>query len=402
MLDRRDFIRLGGLAFLPCLTGTAFGRAFAAVGDDPATAGAAFGIGPHHRILILVELSGGNDGLNTVVPHEDERYRALRPRLALPSADLVPLGGGFALHGALRPLATAWEARELAVVQGLGYPAPNRSHFRSIEIWETGSDSDEFLGDGWLARTIRGAERPKERAADSIILGRDDPGPLDGEGLSNIVLGEPGEFARRARRLDPAPGPGGRSALDHILEVSDEIRRAAEVIEERRKNAPALGVTFPTTRFGQQCETAAQLLAAELPIAVVKLFHGGFDTHANQLPTHARLLGELAGGLAALRDALVKAKVWDRVHVATYSEFGRRAGENGSGGTDHGAAAPHFVLGGKVKGGLHGAAPDLGELADGDLRFTTDYRRLYATIREKWWECGGESPFGAHGVMEIV
>jgi len=405
MLDRRDFIRIGGLSCLPLLSGTAFGRAFAALGDEPATAVAVpgtFGIGPERRILILVELSGGNDGLNTVVPHRDERYRALRPRLALPADELVPLGDDLALHGALRPLAAAWEARELAVVQGLGYPAPNRSHFRSIEIWETGSSSDEYLGDGWLVRTLRGVERPKERAADSIILGRDDPGPLDGEGLSNIVLGEPGEFAREARRLDPTPGPGGRSALDHILEVNDEILRAAEVIEERRKRAPALGVTFPTTRFGRQCETAAQLLAAELPIAVVKLFHGGFDTHANQLPAHARLLGELAGGLAALREALAKAGVWDRVLVSTYSEFGRRAGENGSNGTDHGTAAPHFVLGGKVKGGLHGATPDLGKLDDGDLRFTTDYRRLYATIREKWWGSTGESPFGEHTALEIV
>ncbi len=395
MLDRRDFIRIGGLACLPLFCPPLYGRALSWLADEPTTGiPNAFGIGPNGRIVILVELSGGNDGLNTVVPHRDERYRQLRPRLALASDGLVPLTDDLALHGALRPLASAWDGRELGVVLGLGYDAPNRSHFRSIEIWETGSNSDEFLGDGWLARTLQRSVRPEGRAADAIILGRGNPGPLDGSDMANIVLQSPEQFEREAKKLRPIPGHAGHRALDRVLEVNEEIRHAAKMIEERRKAAPKLGVDFPRNNFGRQCETAAQLLAAEVPIGVVKLFHGGFDTHANQLPNHNRLLGELAGGLAALRLALKKAGLWDRTLIATYSEFGRRAKENGSNGTDHGTAAPHFVLGGKVKGGLHGSQPDLGSLVQNDLPHTTDYRRLYATIREKWWGLEGESPFG--------
>ncbi len=408
MIDRRDFIRIGGLACIPLFGNTLFGSAstpFDSIGgsDDPNPDTAdRFGLGAEGRILILVELSGGNDGLNTIVPHRDERYRAMRPRLALKSDDLVTLNSEFGMHSALRPLAESWEAQDFAVVHGLGYPLPNRSHFRSIEIWETGSDANEFLGDGWVARTLAATERAKNRTADSIILGRDNPGPLDGSDMSNLVLRNPKDFARKAKRLEPVPGHAGHRALDRILEVNEEIRRAAAKIEERQRSAPALGVKFPSNQFGRQCETAAKLLAGELPVSIIKLFLGGFDTHANQLGNHARLLGELAGGLAALRKALVMAGLWDRALISTYSEFGRRAGENGSGGTDHGTAAPHFVLGGKVAGGLHGTHPDLGALENKDLVFTTDYRRLYATIREKWWSLAGESPFGEYAPLSLV
>lgn len=397
MIDRRDFLRIGGLSCLPLLSSPLFGRTLEFLADDaPAASGAA------GRLLVLVELSGGNDGLNTVVPHRDDRYREMRPRLALPSDGLVPISDDLALHGSLAPLGAAWEAGDLATVLGLGYAQPNRSHFRSIEIWETGSDANEFLGDGWLARTLADMDRPADRAADSIILGRDNPGPLDGADMANIVLQNPANFARQAERLRPVPGHAGHAALDRVLEVNAEIRRAAAAIEEMRKNAPELGVEFAGNALGRQFRTAAQLLAAEVPVSVLKLFHGGFDTHANQLPTHARLLRELAQGLASFRSAMVKAGLWDRVLVMTYSEFGRRAAENGSGGTDHGTAAPHFVMGGRVQGGVHGAQPDLGALRGKDLSFTTDYRRVYATVREQWWELGGESPFGDHQPLALL
>jgi len=364
--------------------------------DDPEndTPPLSFGLGEEGRILILVELSGGNDGLNTIVPHRDERYRELRPRLALKSDDLLTINNDLAMHPSLNPLMDAWEAQDLGIILGLGYPQPNRSHFRSIEIWETGSNSDQFLDDGWLARTLQSASRPKGQAADSIVLGRDNPGPLDGAGIANIVLRDPQTFSRQARRLEPAPGHLGHRALDRVLEVNAEIRRAAELIDERRRQAPALGTEFPNSGFGRQCRTAAELIAAEVPVSAMKLFHGGFDTHANQIPQHARLLRELAQGLAALRRSLIDANLWDRTLIVTYSEFGRRAAENGSGGTDHGTAAPHFALGGKVAGGAYGKQPDLGSLVRNDLQFTIDYRRLYAMIREDWWQLAEESPFG--------
>jgi uncharacterized protein (DUF1501 family) len=168
--------------------------------------------------------------------------------------------------------------------------------------------------------------------------------------------------------------------------VQADIKRSARVIEEKRAKAPDLGVQFPQSKFGKRCEIAASLVTSGVPCPLIKLSHGGFDTHTDQLRRHPQLLTELATGLAALRTALIASGDWDRVLISTYSEFGRRANENGSEGTDHGTAAPHLLLGGRVKGGLAGAQPDLGTLEKNDLVFTTDYRQLYATIEQQWFQ----------------
>ena len=379
--DRRTFLHLSGGACLPWLIPGVEAWAF----DDPQQKQIDIAPGLRDRTLILVELQGGNDGLNTVVPLRDERYRDLRPRIGLKGNQIIELNNKLGLHSALKPLTEAWEAEEANWILVKGYPEPNRSHFRSIEIWETGSDSDEELQEGWLTRMLKGQPDP-ERAAEGIVIGGGDAGPLYGTGLRVLSMDDPEQFSRQARSVpEVARGSDARKALEHLLDVQDDIKKAAGIIEEKIEASPDLGVRFPSSRFGQRCKIAAEMVASGVPCPVIKLSIGGFDTHTNQLNRHSRLLVELADGLAALRKALIAADKWDRTLISTYSEFGRRARENGSEGTDHGTAAPHLLIGGKVKGGFAGKQPDLGKLVKDDLIHTTDYRRLYATVEQKWF-----------------
>jgi uncharacterized protein (DUF1501 family) len=343
------------------------------------------GAGMFQRVLILVELQGGNDGLNTVVPYEDRAYSRARPKLGIPRDQVRQLSSHFGLHPALTPLMPSWDAKELAIVAGVGYPRPNRSHFRSIEIWETGSESEQVLDEGWLSQVFRRFPVPADFAAEGILLGKGDAGPFSGGQRRAIALRDPEEFLRRAGSVHPVSAPVSNRALAHILEVQREIWKAAGDLQARMRQVPELGIEFPAHKIGKQLQVAAQLLAARVPVAVVKVSHGSFDTHAGQLPHHHRLLEELAEGLTAFRSAMVRHGRWRDLLVMTYSEFGRRVEENASHGTDHGTAAPHVMIGGQVKGGLYGTYPSLTDLEDGDLKYTVDYRSLYATVIERWW-----------------
>ena len=342
------------------------------------------------RLLVLVELKGGNDGLNTVVPYADPLYASLRPRIVLPREQLVALDERTALHPALAALGSSWKARELAVVQGVGYPDPNLSHFRSIEIWDSASRSDEYVSSGWLARALARSPSPEGFAADGVVVGNAGMGPLEGPGIRAIALANPEQFVRNAR-LARAAGESNNPALAHILRVERDIQRSAE----RLHPGHVFKTAFPATPFGNAVATAAQLAANDAGIAAIRLTLNGFDTHANQQGVHANLLRQLAEGLVALRSALVEIGKWDSTVIATYAEFGRRPRGNESGGTDHGTAAPHFVLGGAVKGGLYGAAPVLDRLdGNGNLPFGVDFRAYYATLLERWWDVRSDAVLG--------
>jgi uncharacterized protein (DUF1501 family) len=274
-----------------------------------------------------------------------------------------------------------WRDRELAVVQGVGYPAANLSHFRSIEIWDTASKSTEYLADGWLTRAFTAAPAPKSFVADGVIVGSAEMGPFAGSGARAIALTDTQQFLRQARLAAPA-GQAGNAALGHILRIEQDILQAAAGLNGNHPFA----AEFPRTPFGNAVRTAAQVISSKAGVAVVKLSLGGFDTHSNQPAIHARLLKDLADGLSALRAALVEIGRWDSTVVLTYAEFGRRPRENLSSGTDHGTASAHFVLGGRVKGGLYGLPPELGRLdGNGNLPFAVDFRDLYASVLERWW-----------------
>ncbi len=342
------------------------------------------------KTLVLIQVQGGDDGLNAIVPFDDPAYAAARPTLAVPRDQVLPLGRGLGLAPSLRALLPAWQAGDLAIVLGLGYPDPNRSHFRSIDIWNTASSSDRVLATGWIARAFAPNGPPDSLAADAIVIGSDDLGPLKGLGMRTIVIDDPRRLASEAAAAATAPAATAlpTAAARHLAEVAGDTLHAARMIREALGKSPPFATRFPETELGRHMQAAAALLGGGLQVPVIKLTLGGFDTHTDERARQPRLLEELAGAIAAFRDAMKEKGLWDRVLVVTYSEFGRRVEENGSGGTDHGTAAPQLVLGGAVSGGLVGRQPSLADLDGGDLRFTTDFRSLYATIASGWWGLG--------------
>ncbi len=353
------------------------------------------------RTLVLVELAGGNDGLNTVVPYADPAYQRLRPAIAIKREAIVQLDEKLGLHPSLAALGEAWKAGEFAIVQGVGYDNPNRSHFRSIDIWDTASGSNRLLTEGWVSRVIGASRRQAERLADAVVLGGG-AGPVGGAGLRAVSMPDPQRFLRQAEGMKAAEAHPANPALAHLLKVQHEIQDTARELRGVLARAPDVRGEFPPGPLGQQLRVAARLIAAKAVVPVVKVALGGFDTHANQPGPHANLLRQLGDGLAAFRKAVADAGRWGDVLVMTYSEFGRRAAQNGSNGTDHGTAAPHFVLGARAKGGLHGPAPDLADLANGDVRHAIDYRRLYAMAAQTWWGFARTGAFDGHAPLPIL
>ncbi|GAB4376941.1 MAG: DUF1501 domain-containing protein [Kiloniellaceae bacterium] len=342
---------------------------------------------PAPRILVLVELNGGNDGLNTVIPYADPAYAAARPSLGITRDQVLHLDERLGLHPALAPLMPLWQAREMSIALGVGYERPNRSHFRSIEIWNSASAADETLADGWLHRVVSetGAGRapPPGFSPQGIVLGGPE-GPLAGSALSPVVMRDPRQLDAAVRLLDGDAAATANPALAHILATRARMHGAALEIAQRLRDAPTIATAFSTSALGRQFELAAGLIGAGVPASLYKLQHSGYDTHAQQAPRHAALLGELAAALTAFRAAMTAAGAWERVLVMTYAEFGRRVAENASGGSDHGSAAPHFLLGGRLAGGLYGEQPPLNDLEGGDLRPRLDFRRLYASVAAGW------------------
>ncbi|AOZ49698.1 DUF1501 domain-containing protein [Chromobacterium vaccinii] len=341
----------------------------------------------YKRLLVLVELKGGNDGLNTVVPYGSADYYRLRPGIAVAREQVLQINGDIGLHPSLAPLMPLWQDKQLALLQGVGYPDPNLSHFRSIEIWDTASASQQYLSEGWLTRLFHEQPTPKNFAADGVVLSSQVLGPLDG-GARAVVLSNPQDFARQAKLVaDQQPGHAG-SALEHILKVEGDIRQAAASLAPLPRTAPSEAPTAgpkPNGGFGVAVRTLTDTLARGVDIAVARITLTGFDTHGNQQPAQARLLAELADGLAQLRSEMTRLGRWDDTLVLTYAEFGRRPRENGNRGTDHGTANVHFALGGRVNGGLYGQTPQLAGVSEGNLPHAIDFRQVYATAIDGWW-----------------
>jgi uncharacterized protein (DUF1501 family) len=390
MMKRRDF-----LANFSTATGAALLSAHApgwAQGVDTRASSV------QDRILILIELKGGNDGLNTVVPFADDAYYKLRSTIALKPEDLIKIDAKFGLHPELKAAMPLWEKNELAIVQGVGYPQANLSHFRSIEIWDTASKSAEYLTEGWATRGMQTGFAAKSKyTAEGVLIGMNDFGPL--AGAKAVSLNDPVAFvnqAKFARTNDPAMS-NYNPALTYLLKVENEISQAAEGLKADKY---AFTTVFPQGQFGNSVAAAAQVVASQKNkiitgaggVPVICLTLGSFDTHQNQLGAHANLLRQLAEGMAALKSSMTELGAWDRTLVMTFSEFGRRARQNSSNGTDHGTAAPHFVAGGAVRGGVYGQAPDLTRL-DGtqNVVYTTDFRQMYATVAQQWWGVNPET-----------
>ncbi|VWD32264.1 PF07394 family protein [Burkholderia lata] len=386
-MNRRDFLTLTGAAAAAGVSmwqAPAMAASVAQAGRQPAAG--------YANVLILVELKGGNDGLNTVVPYADPLYYQFRRSIGIKREQVLQLDAHTGLHPSLAPLMPLWRDGQVAVVQGVGYPQPNLSHFRSIEIWDTASRSDQYLHEGWLTRTFAQAPVPPGFAADGVVLGSAEMGPLS-NGARAIALVNPAQFIRAARLAEPSSLREQNPALAHIIDVENDIAKAADRLRPRG-GMREFRTAFPAGAFGTSVKTAMQVLAAceasgpgaQDGVAVLRLTLNGFDTHQNQPGQQAALLKQFAEGMSAMRGALIELGRWNQTLVMTYAEFGRRVRENQSNGTDHGTAAPHFVMGGRVAGGLYGAPPALGRLdGNGNLPVTVDFRQLYATVLGPWW-----------------
>ncbi len=386
-MKRRDF-----LSGFSTVTGSALLSAHA---PGWAQAVAARASSLQDRILILIELKGGNDGLNTVVPYADNTYYQLRNTIGIKPEEVIKLDAKVGLHPELKAMLPFWEKNELAIVQGVGYPQANLSHFRSIEIWETSSKSNEYLGDGWVTRGMQAGFANKGKyTAEGVLIGMNDFGPL--AGAKAVSLNDPVAFVNQSRlaHANELAASTENPALRYLLKVENEISQAANGLKGDKY---AFNTAFPTGQFGNGVAAAAQIVASQRAnpsggVPVMCLTLGSFDTHQNQLGAQAGLLKQLAEGMAALKSALTELGAWDRTMVMTFSEFGRRAKQNSSGGTDHGTAAPHFIAGGAVRGGLYGQSPDLNRL-DGNQNvvYTTDFRQIYTTVAQQWWGVNADS-----------
>lgn len=323
-MDRRHFLLTAGSASL----------ALAPLGSAVAA--------PAGRLLVLIDLVGGNDGLNTLVPHGQPAYYRLRPTIALDRRALLPLSADQGLHPALRPLMPLWQDGQLALLQGVGCTDGSLSHHRATEIMDSGRLDDSPLQPGWLTRCLAMHEPSRRAATPALVMASDLPGPLHG--------------LPRCRSLSHADG-----------------------------EALTVRFGFPADALGDALARACAELAAGSDATVIRVALDGFDTHEDQPTTHARLLDSLARSLAALRNALTVMGRWQDTLVMTRSEFGRLANENLSAGTDHGNASVQLVAGGRVAGGLHGVTANLDALdARGGLPVTLDFRALHAALADRW------------------
>jgi len=395
---RREFLRLtsGGIGLL------AFSR-FAPDFLVQSTLAATPAPEKDRSILVLVQLAGGNDGLNTVIPFEDANYYRLRPALGVPKDQVLRLNDTLGLHPACAPLHALAHDGKLSVVQNVGYPNPNRSHFRSTDIWETASDSDRVIPTGWIGRfldnTCTGAPAaPADPPA--VHLGNEVPGAFLAEHAHPTFGLSPNQFSRGDNRRNHAllealvhqPTPENANASFLKQTMMDALVTEARVQKVLSGYQP--GQAYPGNPFAQSLRNVAALIAAGLSTRVYFVSLGGFDTHANQLNSHANLLRTLSEGLSAFQKDLEAHKLDDQVMTLTFSEFGRRPMENESHGTDHGTAAPLFVMGSRVKGDLHGTPPSLQLERNQDLAFSTDFRQVYATVLDRWLQCPAATVLG--------
>ena len=352
------------------------------------------------RVLVLVQLTGGNDGLNTIVPVQNDLYHLARPTLRLDASGTLPLDGEQRMHAALAPLAGRWAEGDLAVVQGVGYGAPSLSHFRSTDIWMSASASDEVVQTGWAGRTLAhqypdfldappdappavqiGTSAPLLFAGDGAGYGM---AMLDVERFLDIAAG--GEIYP----TDSVPPTHAGAELAFVRTVANDAFRYRDAIQAAT-DAAQNSVAYPDTDLAHELAAVARLIKGRLDTRIYHVSLHGFDTHADQLDRHQELLSELAGALDAFYADLAVSEDADRTLAMTFSEFGRRVEENGSEGTDHGTAAPLFVLGPAAQGGLYGAAPDLSALDDdGNLPHAVDFRQVYATVLQQWFELSPE------------
>jgi uncharacterized protein (DUF1501 family) len=431
MLNRRDFLRYQiGAGTLMAFGGTVPGfLASTAKAEDKQN---------DEKILVVVELTGGNDGLNTVIPYADDLYHKARPKLRYEKHEVLTLNDQVGLHPSLRPLKNLYDQGQVAVVQGVGYPNPNRSHFESMDIWQS-ADPSRKIADGWLGRSLNFVKAPEGRMPAIHVAQRPIPLALRGSPTAvptihpdkplELVLGGPIAADRNLDQQESGPlvrnetdkaATERRKLVQQLAEVESSaagsmlqfVRRTSldtyTTLDRLQKilgdfKTPEGRPEFTGGQFryvreglGYELNLVAKLIEADFGARLYYVALDGFDTHGNQKTSHSELLSKLAGAVQEFFSILEQSQDASRVVLLTYSEFGRRVNENGSQGTDHGSGSNLFVVGPSVKGGVVGDHPSLKteDLTVGDLKFHTDFRRIYATLLDQWLGCESQRVLG--------
>ncbi|MFO1092783.1 MAG: DUF1501 domain-containing protein [Planctomycetaceae bacterium] len=376
-VSRRHFLRDSALIAMAPGIPAFLGRT--ARGADAKTDG---------RILVVIQMDGGNDGINTVIPFADPGYAEHRKELKIADDKLIKLNDQVALHPNLKPFAELLDDGRLAIVQGVGYPNPDRSHDVSMAIWQTARfDPDEHNSFGWIGRALDAAPQPADGAPHSVLIAdRTPPVALRGRRSASVAFTSFGDLQLKSgAALAASPtSTDSDDLLAFARRTALDATATADLVADVARSSAADAAAYPTTELAGRLKTVAQLIKAGFATPVYYAIQSGYDTHAAQLPAHGRLLRELAAAVKAFLDDLKSAGAGDRVLVLGFSEFGRRVEENASLGTDHGTSGPVFLAGAGIKSGLHQATPSMTDLVDGDLRMSVDFRSVYAAILTRW------------------
>ncbi len=379
-MNRRDFLKLSALALSVTSGMPGFlARAAAQAGGD--------------KTLVVIQLTGGNDGLNTLIPYSNGAYYAARPNIAIGKKDVLTLSADLGMHPSLRSLSRFWDAGQLGWLENVGYPNPNRSHFASMAIWHT-ADPTQAASDGWIGRMAEQIGDPFCASnignATPLALQAADFSLPSISSVDGFQVKLPGGLQDPFQALMTAPRQGEAEYLQRA--TKQMLLNTAKV--QRNLSKYRAGAKYPDGKFAASLQDIARLIAGDNGQRVLYTSLGSFDTHAGQRGEQDDLLRELAGGLAAFQADLEVQGLADKVVVMGFSEFGRRVAENDSAGTDHGQGSVMFVLGRGVKGGIHGDSPDLEHLADGDIQYKQDFRGVYAQALEGWLKLDSKEILG--------
>ncbi|MBS1718788.1 MAG: DUF1501 domain-containing protein [Armatimonadetes bacterium] len=391
-ISRRDLMKTGGMIAV----GLATPGWLSAITTGDFIRMAKGGKPTGNTVLVVCQFSGGNDGLNMVVPYADQKYYQLRPTIGIPEAQVIKLNEHMGLHPSMAGVSDMFKKGKVAVIQNVGYPNPNRSHFRSMDIWQSASP-DNKLKYGWIGRHFdevltHGPANPVV----AIGLSTEKPLALSAHNASipcfasladiKNMVGDP-DTERMLREIQGADAMQGSSA--RVVQQASNTALDAMSILNKQLEGYKPTQEYGKDPFGNGFKQIAQLVATSPATRVIYFSAGGFDTHARQAETHQKLLGWFSDAVTKFQAEMEAIGKADNVMVLTFSEFGRRSYENASLGTDHGAAAPMLLIGSRVKGGFYGPVPDLNNLQDGDLRFAVDFREVYSATLDQWM--GGDS-----------
>lgn len=368
-MDRRKFLSLTGTLTGGLLVVPDFLYSYAS--------GPGLVTGPEY--LVFLQLNGGNDGLNTFIPFTDDRYYAARPNIAIKKSLILPSGGGMGFHPALSGLNKIQQAGHLSVVQNVGYPQPVRSHFRSREIWQTATSSSDYANEGWLGRYLDVQCKDHFNPVGAVNVDTVENLAVRGREPNGITVGNPAIFRGNSKNHEQVFVSSGSPSLDFVRRLAGSAKDGASEIQKAMADAPPSEVLYPKTPLGKQLHWISDLIRGGLNSRIYFTSLGGFDTHDNQTALHQKGLQTLDDAVWAFYSEMKSSGLLPQVTLVIFSEFGRRVQDNGH-GTDHGTAAPVFVVGGNNSGRIIGSNPDLEDLDNGDLKHKIDFRSLYASF----------------------